>query len=154
MNTAPIAILEQCLKFQRFICHATICSTYVDTGRVIYIIIYLYFSISIYRTEDLWFISIQFSIMFAFIGITLIISSQLTGKLVDYMDSQQLLRIMTAIQIIGVILVSLILINHLNFWLLAIGFIILVAPVTGVATLGFSIAMDESKSGKGVHLVY
>lgn len=87
--------------------------------------------------------------MFASIGITLIISSQLTGKFVDYFDRQYILRMMTFIQIIGVILVSMRLINHWNFWLLAIGFVILVAPVTGVATLGFSIAMDESKSGKG-----
>ncbi|WP_390073735.1 hypothetical protein [Streptomyces sp. NPDC058052] len=87
--------------------------------------------------------------MFASIGITLIISSQLTGNLVDYFDRQSILRMMTVIQILGVIIVSMTLINHWNFWLLAFGFVILVAPVTGVATLGFSIAMDESKSGKG-----
>ena len=87
--------------------------------------------------------------MFASIGITLIISSQLTGKLVDYFDRQSILRMMTVIQILGVIIVSMTLINHWNFWL-AFGFVILVAPVTGVATLGFSIAMDESKSGKAV----
>lgn len=117
---------------------------------VSFILLFTYISASPFIVQKIYGLSpFQFSIMFAFIGITLIISSQLTGKLVDYMDSQQLFRIMTAIQIVGVILVSLILINHLNFWLLAIGFIILVAPVTGVATLGFSIAMDESKSGKG-----
>ena len=32
---------------------------------------------------------------------------------------------------------------------LVIGFITLVAPVTGVATLGFSIAMEESTTGNG-----
>ncbi len=53
------------------------------------------------------------------------------------------------IQIIGVILVTIVLLNHWNFWILAIGFIILIAPVTGVATLGFTIAMDESSSGRG-----
>lgn len=73
--------------------------------------------------------------MFASIGITLIISSQLTGKLVDYFDRQSILRMMTVIQILGVIIVSMTLINHWNFWLLAFGFVILVAPVTGVATL-------------------
>ena len=52
------------------------------------------------------------------------------------------------IQIIGVILVTIVLLNHWNFWILAIGFIILIAPVTGVATLGFTIAMDESSSGR------
>ncbi|HDF3104293.1 TPA: multidrug effflux MFS transporter [Staphylococcus aureus] len=93
--------------------------------------------------------AIQFSWMFAGIGITLIISSQLTGYLVDFIDSQKLMRGMTMIQIIGVILVTIVLLNHWNFWILAIGFIILIAPVTGVATLGFTIAMDESSSGRG-----
>ena len=51
------------------------------------------------------------------------------------------------IQIIGVILVTIVLLNHWNFWILAMGFIILIAPVTGVATLGFTIAMDESSGG-------
>lgn len=37
--------------------------------------------------------------------------------------------------------------THHSF--LVIGFITLVAPVTGVATLGFSIAMEESTTGNG-----
>lgn len=53
--------------------------------------------------------AIQFSWMFAGIGITLIISSQLTGYLVDFIDSQKLMRVMTMIQIIGVILVTIVL---------------------------------------------
>ncbi|WP_375794108.1 MFS transporter, partial [Staphylococcus aureus] len=93
--------------------------------------------------------ALQFSWMFAGIGITLIISSQLTGYLVDYMNPQKLMRVMTMIQIIGVLLVTLTLLNHWNFWILAISFVILIAPVTGVATLGFTIAMDESSSGRG-----
>lgn len=56
--------------------------------------------------------AIQFSWMFAGIGITLIISSQLTGYLVDFIDSQKLMRVMTMIQIIGVILVTIVLLNH------------------------------------------
>ena len=111
---------------------------------------FTYISASPFIVQKIYgFSPLQFSIMFASIGITLIISSQLTGKLVDYFDRQSILRMMTVIQILGVIIVSMTLINHWNFWLLAFGFVILVAPVTGVATLGFSIAMDESKSGKG-----
>ena len=59
--------------------------------------------------------ALQFSWMFAGIGITLIISSQLTGYLVDYMNPQKLMRVMTMIQIIGVLLVTLTLLNHWNF---------------------------------------
>ena len=112
-------------------------------------IIYLYFCVSVYYSKIYGMTAIQFSWMFAGIGITLIISSQLTGYLVDFIDSQKLMRGMTMIQIIGVILVTIVLLNHWNFWILAIGFIILIAPVTGVATLGFTIAMDESSSGRG-----
>ena len=87
-------------------------------------------------------------------GITLIIASQIAGKLVDYFHPQVLLRAFTIIQIIGVVIVSLTLINHWHFALLVIGFIVLVAPVTGVATLGFSIAMEERTTGSGAHQVY
>lgn len=117
---------------------------------VSFVLLFTYISASPFIVQKIYgFSPLQFSIMFASIGITLIISSQLTGKLVDYFDRQSILRMMTVIQILGVIIVSMTLINHWNFWLLAFGFVILVAPVTGVATLGFSIAMDESKSGKG-----
>lgn len=81
--------------------------------------------------------------------ITLIISSQLAGKMVDYVHPQKLLCAMTFIQVIGVFIVALTLINHWHFAMLVIGFIVLVAPVTGVATLGFSIAMEERTTGSG-----
>ena len=57
---------------------------------------------------------------------------------------------MSTIQVIGVIIVSLTLLNHWTFGYFSCGFVILVAPVTGIATLGFSIAMDESKGPKVV----
>ncbi|HCY1640616.1 multidrug effflux MFS transporter [Staphylococcus aureus] len=115
-----------------------------------FVILFTYISASPFIIQKIYgMTAIQFSWMFAGIGITLIISSQLTGYLVDFVDSQKLMRGMTMIQIIGVILVTIVLLNHWNFWILAIGFIILIAPVTGVATLGFTIAMDESSSGRG-----
>ncbi|HAR5380252.1 TPA: multidrug effflux MFS transporter [Staphylococcus aureus] len=115
-----------------------------------FVILFTYISASPFIIQKIYgMTAIQFSWMFAGIGITLIILSQLTGYLVDFVDSQKLMRGMTMIQIIGVILVTIVLLNHWNFWILAIGFIILIAPVTGVATLGFTIAMDESSSGRG-----
>ena len=50
--------------------------------------------------------------------------------------------------------VSLTLINHWHFALLVIGFIVLVAPVTGVATLGFSGAMEERTTGSGERIKF
>lgn len=117
---------------------------------VTFIMLFSYISASPFLIQKIYGQSaLFFSLMFASIGITLIISSQMTGKLVQYIDRQKLLRYFTVTQVIGVIIVALILLNHLSIYLLIIGFIILVAPVTGVATLGFSIAMDERTTGSG-----
>lgn len=117
---------------------------------VTFIMLFSYISASPFLVQKIYGVSaLHFSWMFAGIGITLIVSSQIAGKLVDYYHPQVLLRVMTIVQIVGVIIVALTLINHWHFALLVIGFIVLVAPVTGVATLGFSIAMDERTTGSG-----
>ncbi|PTH96299.1 Bcr/CflA family drug resistance efflux transporter [Staphylococcus xylosus] len=117
---------------------------------VTFILLFSYISASPFVMQNIYHMSaLQFSIMFALIGISLIFSSQLTGKLIDYIDKQSLLRILTMIQLIGIAVVSITLITHLPIWILFIGFIVLVAPVTGVATLGFSIAMEERTGGNG-----
>ncbi|WNF17677.1 multidrug effflux MFS transporter [Staphylococcus warneri] len=115
-----------------------------------FIMLFTYISASPFIIQKIYGMSVlQFSIMFAAIGITLIISSQLVGVLVDRIERRQLLKIVTYIQVLGVVIVAITLLNHLSFWILVIGFIILVAPVTAVASLGFSIAMDESTRGRG-----
>lgn len=117
---------------------------------VTFIMLFSYISASPFLVQKIYGVSaLHFSWMFAGIGITLIISSQLAGKMVDYVHPQKLLRAMTFIQVIGVFIVALTLINHWHFAMLVIGFIVLVAPVTGVATLGFSIAMEERTTGSG-----
>lgn len=117
---------------------------------VTFIMLFSYISASPFLVQKIYGVSpLHFSWMFAGVGITLIIASQIAGKLVDYFHPQVLLRAFTIIQTIGVVIVSLTLINHWHFALLVIGFIVLVAPVTGVATLGFSIAMEERTTGSG-----
>lgn len=117
---------------------------------VTFIILFTYISASPFIVQKIYGLSpLHFSWMFASIGVALIIGTQITSYLVDRINSQTLFRAMTVIQVIGVIIVSLVLLNHWSFWLLFIGLIVLVTPVPGVATLGFSIAMDESKSGRG-----
>lgn len=117
---------------------------------VTFIMLFSYISASPFLVQKIYGVSpLHFSWMFAGVGITLIIASQIAGKLVDYFHPQVLLRAFTIIQIIGVVIVSLTLINHWHFALLVIGFIVLVAPVTGVATLGFSVAMEERTTGSG-----
>lgn len=115
-----------------------------------FIMLFTYISASPFIIQKIYGMSaLQFSIMFAANGITLIISSQLVGVLVDRIERRQLLKIVTYIQVLGVVIVAITLLNHMSFWILVIGFIILVAPVTAVASLGFSIAMDESTRGRG-----
>ncbi|RIP37388.1 Bcr/CflA family efflux MFS transporter [Staphylococcus gallinarum] len=117
---------------------------------VTFIMLFSYISASPFLTQKIYGLSAQqFSIMFACVGISLIISSQTTGKLVDFVERLTLLRLLTIVQLVGVVWVSITLMTHLSIWLLFIGFIILVAPVTGVATLGFSIAMEERTGGNG-----
>ncbi|WP_085060320.1 multidrug effflux MFS transporter [Staphylococcus haemolyticus] len=117
---------------------------------VTFIMLFSYISASPFLVQKIYGVSpLHFSWMFAGVGITLIIASQIAGKLVDYFHPQVLLRAFTIIQIFGVVIVLLTLINHWHFALLVIGFIVLVAPVTGVATLGFSIAMEERTTGSG-----
>ncbi|OLF65067.1 multidrug effflux MFS transporter [Staphylococcus sp. MB377] len=117
---------------------------------VTFIMLFSYISASPFLVQKIYGVSpLHFSWMFAGVGITLIIASQIAGKLVDYFHPQVLLRAFTIIQIFGVVIVSLTLINHWHFALLVIGFIVLVVPVTGVATLGFSIAMEERTTGSG-----
>ncbi|MBF0738022.1 Bcr/CflA family efflux MFS transporter [Staphylococcus arlettae] len=115
-----------------------------------FIFLFSYISASPFIAQRIYNMNaLQFSWMFATVGITLIISSQLTGKLVDYFARQTLFRALTVIQIVGVLGIGITLLNHLPLYMLIIGFIILVAPVTGIATLGFSIAMDERSGGSG-----
>ena len=98
---------------------------------VTFIMLFSYISASPFLVQKIYGVSpLHFSWMFAGVGITLIIASQIAGKLVDYFHPQVLLRAFTIIQIIGVVIVSLTLINHWHFALLVIGFIVLVAPVT------------------------
>lgn len=117
---------------------------------VTFVLLFTYISASPFITQNIYHLSaLHFSWMFAFIGLTLIGSSQLVGWLVDYIEQHRLLRIVTMVQVIGVVLVILTLINHWSIWLLIVSFVILISPVPGAATLGFSIAMEESQKGRG-----
>ena len=102
------------INFKELLKHP-FCITHVDTRGVI-VLLFTYISASPFIVQTIYGLTpLNFSIMFAFIGVTLIISSQLTGKLVDYIDRLLLLRIMSTIQVIGVIIVSLTLLNHWTF---------------------------------------
>lgn len=91
----------------------------------------------------------QFSILFALNGIGLIITSQLTALLVEYINRYFLLVLLTLIQISGVVLIIFTLILHLPLWLLIIAFFLNVCPVTGIGPLSFTLAMESRTGGSG-----
>ncbi len=115
-----------------------------------FVILFSYISASPFITQRIYDLSPQaFSIMFAVNGIGLIISSQLSGKLVDYFSPLSIMRGFTWVQLAGVIMITIVLTLHLPIVFLFIAFFVLVSPVTGIATLGFSVAMDERTGGGG-----
>ncbi len=91
----------------------------------------------------------QFSILFALNGIGLIITSQLTALLVEYINRYFLLVLLTLIQISGVVLILFTLIFHLPLWVLSIAFFLNVCPVTGIGPLSFTLAMESRTGGSG-----
>lgn len=91
----------------------------------------------------------QFSYLFAFNGIGLIIMSQLTALLVAYINRYFLLFILTIVQIIGVVLIIVALTLHLPLWVLIIAFFLNVCPVTGIGPLSFALAMEARTGGSG-----
>ncbi|WP_436956474.1 multidrug effflux MFS transporter [Staphylococcus sp. AS1337] len=91
----------------------------------------------------------QFSILFALNGIGLIIMSQLTALLVEYINRYFLLVFLTLIQISGVVLIIFTLIFHLPLWVLIIAFFLNVCPVTGIGPLSFTLAMESRTGGSG-----
>lgn len=115
-----------------------------------FVLLFSYISASSFITQAIYNLSpLQFSLAFAFVGITLIVVTQLTSKLVVYISEERLLRILTLIQLVGIVGVSTILIAHWHILLLIVGFVVLVSPVPAVATLSFTIAMGEVKRARG-----
>ncbi|UTH00205.1 multidrug effflux MFS transporter [Macrococcoides canis] len=91
----------------------------------------------------------QYSYVFALTGFGLILNAQITARLVNYIDQQKLFRFYSSLQIIAGIIVIISLLNHWSLWVLIPAFLFIVAPVSGVATLGFSLAMNGQKKSVG-----
>lgn len=115
-----------------------------------YVMLFSYSSASPFITQTIYHMSAsQFSIMLAINGIGLIVVSQIVAILVETMNRQKLLIYLTSIQIIGVLLLIATLTLHLPLYVLLIAFFINISPVTSIAPLGFSMAMEERTGGSG-----
>lgn len=91
----------------------------------------------------------QYSYIFALTGIGLIGTAQLTSRLVEHINQHTMFRIYSMIQLIGTGIAIVALLNHLSLWILLPSFLLIVAPVAGIGTLGFAIAMEGQQKGIG-----
>ena len=115
-----------------------------------YGILFSYISGSPFITQKIYQMNAQqFSYLFAFNGVGLIIFSQITAKLVDKMSEVHILKLGQTIQLVGMIATSIVLILHLPMWCLWISFFLLITPVSMIGTTGFSIAMQVQQQGAG-----
>ncbi|PKI21678.1 Bcr/CflA family drug resistance efflux transporter [Staphylococcus succinus] len=115
-----------------------------------YVMLFSFSSAAPFITQKIYDMSAQqFSVLFAVNGIGLIIMSQLTAKLVEYVNRYVLLICLTLIQILGVILIIFTLTLHLPIWVLVIAFFLNVCPVTGIGPLSFALAMESRTGGSG-----
>lgn len=89
----------------------------------------------------------QYSYVFAALACGLIVTAQLTGRLVDHFNPQHLFRMFTVIQIIGAACTIIALANHLSIWFVIFSLLLVVSPVSGIGSLGFSIAMANQQRG-------
>lgn len=115
-----------------------------------YVMLFSYSSASPFITQKIYHMSApQFSVMLAINGVGLIIVSQIVALLVEKISRQKLLIYLTIVQIVGVILLIATLALHLPLYVLLIAFFINISPVTSIAPLGFSMAMEERTGGSG-----
>lgn len=115
-----------------------------------YVMLFGYSSASPFITQKIYHMSApQFSVMLAINGVGLIVVSQIVALLVEKISRQKLLIYLTIVQIVGVILLIATLALHLPLYVLLIAFFINISPVTSIAPLGFSMAMEERTGGSG-----
>ncbi|WP_367121491.1 multidrug effflux MFS transporter [Staphylococcus capitis] len=115
-----------------------------------YVMLFSYSSASPFITQKIYHMSApQFSVMLAINGVGLIVVSQIVALLVEKISRQKLLIYLTIMQIVGVILLIATLALHLPLYVLLTAFFINISPVTSIAPLGFSMAMEERTGGSG-----
>lgn len=107
-----------------------------------------YMSASPFIIQNLYgFTAQQYSYVFACLGIGLIILAQLTGRLIDFINSLTLLRLYTGLQILGAMITVYALSQESSVWLVILGFFFMVAPVAGIGTISFTLAVSGQKKG-------
>ncbi|MBF7020317.1 multidrug effflux MFS transporter [Staphylococcus sp. 18_1_E_LY] len=115
-----------------------------------YVMLFSFASAGPFITQKIYSLSPQeLGIIFSINSIGLIIMSQVTAKLVEYISRFSLLILLTLIQIVGVVVIFVGLSLHLPIWVLIVGFFLNVCPVTGIGPLSFALAMESRTGGSG-----
>lgn len=115
-----------------------------------FVMFFSYMAASPFIMQNLYGLTAQqYSYIFALTGLGLIVTAQLTGRLVKYINQHVLFRTFSLIQLAGAILAIFALINHWSLWILLPSFLFIMAPVAGIATLAFAIAVEGQKKGIG-----
>lgn len=115
-----------------------------------YIMLFSYAASAPFITQKIHHFSPQqYSIFMTFISVGLILSSQISGKLVDYFRLYQILLVLVGVQVLGGIAIIISLSLSLPIWFYLISTFLAVVPVTGIGPIAFSIAMEERTGGSG-----
>ncbi|WP_086428677.1 multidrug effflux MFS transporter [Staphylococcus cornubiensis] len=115
-----------------------------------YAMFFSYMAASPFIMQNLYGLTAQqYSYIFALTGLGLIVTAQLTGRIVKYVNQHALFRTFSFIQLAGAILAIFSLMNHWSLWILLPAFLLIMAPVAGIATLAFAIAVEGQKKGIG-----
>lgn len=117
---------------------------------VTYIMIFSYSAGAPFIVQNVYHLNPQtFSLLMVATGIGLIITSQLSNICLRYFEQIRVLSAFITIQVIGAVLVVIVLWMHLPLYMLIIGLLVSVTPVTAVGPLAFSLAMQARTGGSG-----
>ncbi|MCS4487077.1 Bcr/CflA family efflux MFS transporter [Staphylococcus americanisciuri] len=117
---------------------------------VTYVMIFSYGAGAPFITQNVYGLSPQnFSMLMVLTGIGLIISSQVANILLRFFNQLSVLAGLIVVQVLGAALVVVVLLCHLPLPVLIGGFILCVAPVTGIGPIAFSLAMQARTGGSG-----
>lgn len=117
---------------------------------VTYIMIFSFGAGAPFITQNVYGMTPQsFSLLMVFIGIGLIISSQLSNLCLRWWSQLSVLTLFMMIQVLGAIMTIIVLLLHLPLAMLIITLFFAVTPVTAIGPLAFSLAMQMRTGGSG-----
>lgn len=117
---------------------------------VTYIMIFSFGAGAPFITQNVYGMTPQsFSLLMVFIGIGLIISSQLSNLCLRWWPQLHVLTLFMMIQVLGAMMTIIVLLLHLPLTVLVVALFFAVTPVTAIGPIAFSLAMQMRTGGSG-----